>query len=123
MARTSKRAERAEMRKTEAGRIYSVGIYARLSVERDERKNESIETQVEIAKLFLERQKDMVLYDCYTDLGKTGTSFAREGFERMMEDVRRRNIDCVIVKDDCVILELNSESPENTGLCDVSSVF
>ena len=29
MARTSKRAERAEMRKTEAGRIYSVGIYAR----------------------------------------------------------------------------------------------
>lgn len=99
MARTSKRAERAEMRKTEAGRIYSVGIYARLSVERDERKNESIETQVEIAKLFLERQKDMVLYDCYTDLGKTGTSFAREGFERMMEDVRRRNIDCVIVKD------------------------
>lgn len=99
MARTSKRAERAKERKTEAGRIYSVGIYARLSVERDDRKNESIETQVEIAKLFLERQKDMVLYDCYTDLGKTGTSFAREGFERMMEDVRRRNIDCVIVKD------------------------
>lgn len=80
-------------------RIYSAAIYARLSVDKDERKNESIETQVEIAKEFIKRQRDIVLYDSYTDLGKTGTNFEREGFERMMRDVRMRKVDCIIVKD------------------------
>lgn len=82
-----------------AGRIYSVGIYARLSVEGSDRKNESIQTQIEIAKEYMKRQGDMVLYDCYSDLGKTGTNFAREGFERLMGDVRQRRVDCVVVKD------------------------
>lgn len=49
-------------------KIYSVGIYARLSVDGSEQKNESIETQIEIAKAFLEKQKDMALYDCYIDV-------------------------------------------------------
>lgn len=80
-------------------RIYSVGIYARLSVEGSGRKNESIETQIEIAKEYMKRQGDMVLYGCYSDLGKTGTNFEREGFERLMADVRHRRVDCVIVKD------------------------
>ncbi|WP_310602769.1 recombinase family protein [Anaerosporobacter sp.] len=80
-------------------KIYSVGIYARLSVDGSERKNESIETQVEIAKKFLQEHSDMVLYDCYSDLGKSGTNFRREGFERMMQDVRMKKIDCIIVKD------------------------
>lgn len=80
-------------------KIYSVGIYARLSVDSGERKNESIETQMEIAKAFVKSQSDMVLFDCYSDIGKTGTNFEREGFERMMRDVRMRKIDCIIVKD------------------------
>lgn len=101
MARTSKK------NKENAGfianakplKMYSVGIYVRLSVDASERKNESIETQIEIAKAFISRQKDMVIFDCYTDIGKTGTNFEREGFERMMRDVRMRKIDCIIVKD------------------------
>lgn len=85
-------------------RVYSVGIYARLSVDGEKtcgqaRKNESIETQIEIAKAYVREKKDMVLFDCYTDIGKTGTNFERDGFERMMRDVRMRKIDCVIVKD------------------------
>lgn len=79
--------------------IYSAGIYARLSVHGDKRKNESIDTQIEIAKEYLKRQNNMFLYDCYTDLGKSGTDFKREGFERMMRDVRMHKINCVIVKD------------------------
>lgn len=101
MARTSKK--NRETLSAGAGkqpkRIYSVGIYARLSVDSDERKNESVETQIEIAKDFIRRQDDMAVYDCYTDLGKTGTNFEREGFERMMRDVRMRRIDCIVVKD------------------------
>lgn len=98
MARTSKKKQAAGNRKAPS-KIYTVGIYARLSVDTGERKNESIETQIEIAKAFLKGQKDMVLYDCYRDVGKTGTDFKREGFERMMQDVRGKRIDCIIVKD------------------------
>lgn len=100
MARTSKKQQGTNSviaKKT--GKIYSVGIYARLSVDGSERKNESIETQIEIAKAFIGQQNDMVIVDCYTDIGKTGTNFEREGFERMMRDVRMRRIDCIIVKD------------------------
>lgn len=98
MARTSKKKQTTGNRKAPS-KIYTVGIYARLSVDTGERKNESIETQIEIAKAFLKGQKDMVLYDCYRDVGKTGTDFKREGFERMMQDVRGKRIDCIIVKD------------------------
>lgn len=41
----------------------------------------------------------MVLFQCYIDLGKTGTNFNRDGFNRLMQDVRMKNIDCIIVKD------------------------
>lgn len=82
-----------------AGKVYSVGIYARLSVDGQEEKNDSIENQIAIAKAYLERQPDMVLYGCYTDLGKTGTNFHREGFRQLMAHVRMRKVDCIIVKD------------------------
>ncbi|MDE7333443.1 MAG: recombinase family protein [Lachnospiraceae bacterium] len=36
---------------------------------------------------------------CYIDLGKTGTNFEREGFGRLMRDIRQHKINCVIVKD------------------------
>lgn len=80
-------------------RIYSAAVYARLSVDNHNEKNESIETQIEIAKSYLEQQPDMVLFQCYSDLGKTGTNFERDGFNRMMADVRLRKVDCIIVKD------------------------
>ena len=59
----------------------------------------------------------------YTDDGFSGANFQSPGFQSMLADIEAGLVGTVIVKDDCVILELNSESPENTGLCDVSSVF
>lgn len=52
MARTSKKkqAEAATVKKLL--KTSSVGIYARLSVDSGDRKNESVETQIEIAKAF-----------------------------------------------------------------------
>lgn len=96
MARTSKKKKTEQIR---LSRHLHVGIYARLSVEGTERKNESIDTQIAMAKQYLKVHPEMELYDCYTDLGKTGTNFKREGFERMMQDVRKKRIDCIIVKD------------------------
>lgn len=79
--------------------IYSVGIYARLSVDSHNHKNDSLETQIEIAREYMERQPDMALYGCYRDLGSTGTNFTREGFMQLMQDVRRLAVNCIIVKD------------------------
>lgn len=52
-------------------------IYARLSVDTDERKSESIETQVTLIKEFVDRHNaeankeyELVVYDIYSDLGK-----------------------------------------------------
>lgn len=101
MARTSKKKELSVLDKKGYSdkKIFSVGIYARLSVDHHEEKKESIEMQIEIAEKFIKMQPDFVLYDCYSDLGKTGTNFAREEFNRLMTDVRLRMVNCIVVKD------------------------
>ncbi len=78
---------------------WKAGIYARLSVDHHNQKNDSIDTQIQIAKEYISRSDQIELVECYTDLGKSGTNFQREGFERMMADVRSDKINCIIVKD------------------------
>lgn len=99
MARMSKKARKIQQSVKMAGCIWNAGIYARLSVDSYDRKNESIDIQIEVAKKYIGKSENIVLVDCYTDLGKTGTNFEREGFEKMMADIRRHKINCVIVKD------------------------
>ena len=83
---------------------YKAGIYARLSADSNERKSESIDVQEEIARKHIERlnqsgQEVIDIIECYRDLGKTGSNFDREGFKRLMQDIRLGDIDCVVVKD------------------------
>lgn len=117
MGRTSKRQSAgkaldtpASAAKVQKSRQYKAGIYARLSADinkkvyRQASKNESIEVQIEIARKFIEEWNGkhtdkMEVADCYIDLGKTGTNFNRDGFQRLMRDVRMGDINCVIVKD------------------------
>lgn len=111
MGRTSKRQSAGKGTGTPAGasgveknRKFKAGIYARLSADIDEKKNESVEVQIEIARKFIEewngKHTDKIeVADCYIDLGKTGTNFNREAFQRLMQDIRMGDINCVIVKD------------------------
>lgn len=100
MARTSKRKSRLQrFSEPKPEKVYVAGIYARLSVDHQDGKEASIETQIEMGKTFLESHKEILLYDCYSDLGATGTNFWRSDFERLMQDVREGKINCVIVKD------------------------
>ena len=103
--------------------MYNAALYLRLSRD-DENAGESnsIATQRMILRRYAE-QNGLIVIDEYIDDGYSGTNFDRPNFQRMIGDIEAGRINCVVVKDDCVILELNSESPENTGLCDVSSVF
>lgn len=82
---------------------YKAGIYVRLSSDHDSNKNESIDTQIELVKKFVENYNASIdkidIVRCYTDLGKTGSNFEREGFKRLLADIRRGEINCVLVKD------------------------
>ena len=107
MGRVSKRkaSRKAEPAvKNKNGKKYRAGIYARLSSDADADKNESIDVQINIARNFVEefnRKQDgqIEIVECYSDLGKTGSNFNRDGFQRLMQDIRLGDIDCVIVKD------------------------
>ncbi|MCD8362515.1 MAG: recombinase family protein [Lachnospiraceae bacterium] len=110
MARTSKRNKKAAGVQA-SGKVYSVGIYARLSVDSTDRKNESLENQTELCRRYVAEHDDLELFDCYSDLGRTGTNFEREEFERLMQDVRMRKVDCIVVKDACVIIEPTRKGP------------
>lgn len=111
MGRRSKRnaalkeAGRKQVKFCQEGRRYKAGIYARLSSDQDKKKNESVEVQIEIAKKFVEEfnsrktGENIEVIECYSDLGKTGSNFEREGFLRLLQDIRLGEINCVIVKD------------------------
>ena len=59
----------------------------------------------------------------YIDDGYSGVLFDRPAFQEMMRMIEQGEANCVIVKDDCVIIELNAESPIKCGFCAVSSIF
>ena len=82
-------------------KIYNVAAYVRLSVEGDNLKKnrESISTQRYMLEKYIEKQPDMRLTAVFCDNGETGTDFERPGFEQMMDEVRHRKIDCIVVKD------------------------
>jgi len=79
---------------------WRVGAYIRLSKEDgDKAESDSVASQREIIKAYVKDHPDMVLTDAYVDDGWSGTNFVRASFERMIEDIRRGIINCVIVKD------------------------
>ena len=71
-------------------------------------------TASENQKLLLQnyvRQRGWNEVDVYIDDGYSGTNFNRPGVRRLIEDAKAKRINVILVKDDCVILELNTESP------------
>ncbi len=82
-------------------RVYHAAAYVRLSVEDNRRidDKESIAMQRYMLEKYIEGQPDMRLQGVYCDNGETGTNFERPGFEHMMDQVRERTVDCIVVKD------------------------
>ena len=93
-----------ETSNTKEIKVWSVAIYIRLSQEdsdNGEEKSESnsITSQKALLNEFIEEHNDLIIYDTYVDDGYTGTDFNRPGFQRLLEDMRTGNINCVLVKD------------------------
>ena len=103
MARTSRKAAARETATAAPlpERIYNAAVYVRLSVEGEDREKnqESIAMQQYMLEKYVDAQPDMRLIGIFRDNGETGTNFDRPGFEQMMDEVRNRKVDCIVVKD------------------------
>ena len=85
-------------------KIWSAALYIRLSQEdedngQDKQESNSVTSQKTLLNEFIEEHDDLIVYDTYIDDGFTGTDFNRPSFQRLLEDMRNGNINCVIVKD------------------------
>lgn len=79
-------------------RLYLTGLYLRLSHE-EASDGLSLNNQREFLLRFAEGQKDLIIVDIYSDNGETGTNFDRPEWNRLMEDVRQKRVNCIVVKD------------------------
>ena len=81
-------------------KIWKVGVYMRISRDDDiNKESNSIVNQRNYLTDYLSREKDMEIYDYYSDDGYTGTDFNRPAFTRMFNDIKEGKINTIIVKD------------------------
>lgn len=102
MARVAKRRERqdVQLQKAEFGiKVYQTAIYARLSREDNLSNSDSIENQIALLERYIDARPYLQLADIFADNGFTGTDFERPEWQRLMEAVQQRKINCIIVKD------------------------
>lgn len=85
--------------------IYHAAIYLRLSredgdvAEGSKLVSNSISNQKALIMDFLKSHTEIKVHSVYADDGYSGVNFDRPDFQRMLEDIRKGTINCVIVKD------------------------
>ena len=80
---------------------YKVAAYLRLSKEEysNEKESNSIANQKLIIDNYLKEHREYKLVDYYIDDGYSGTNFDRPEFQRMLEDIKNKKIDVILIKD------------------------
>lgn len=78
-----------------------VGVYRRLSADEitDEGESNSVANQKKLIDCYLTDKKDIIIYKYYCDDGYTGTDFNRPGYKEMLEDIKSKKINGIIIKD------------------------
>ena len=100
MPRVSKRNRKGTAPKKPKIKYYRTAIYIRLSrKDGGHGRKDSIYIQKQICTDFVKKHPEMLLTKVYIDNGVTGTTFERDAFEELMDDVRAGRIDCIVVKD------------------------
>lgn len=74
-------------------------IYARVSVKHQDRKDLSIEAQTALCRQYLEQKGNRFEVVVFADCGYSGRCFNRPAFLQMKEQIEKRRIGCVVVKD------------------------
>lgn len=79
---------------------YKVAKYIRLSDEdRDKKESESVENQRDLINNFIEKHEELEDVEEYVDDGYTGGNYDRPSFKKMITDIERGKINCIITKD------------------------
>ncbi|MEF9840410.1 MAG: recombinase family protein [Lachnospiraceae bacterium] len=79
---------------------YSAGLYVRLSKDDgDKKESDSIKNQKELIRNFKKTHPEIIIVEEYSDDGYSGVNFERPDFQRMIEDIKKKKINCIIVKD------------------------
>lgn len=108
MARTKDRARQEPRQEMKAGfslnssektLLFRTATYARLSVDSAVTESDSITSQQMLMRDFIKGRDEFFLVREYRDDGVSGTRFDRQAFDSMLEEVRKGNINCIIVKD------------------------
>ena len=99
MARKSK--EQMKCVKAESPVINRVAIYIRLSGEdlRHTNNTKTLEDQEMLVRMYVCNTLKMDIYKVYKDNGVTGTTFNRDGFREMLDDMKAGKFNCIVVKD------------------------
>ena len=80
--------------------IWNMAAYMRLSKEDNEYMiSNSINNQRVLINEYIAKYQDLNLIDYYIDDGYSGTSFDRPAFIRLLEDIRDKKVNVIIVKD------------------------
>jgi Site-specific recombinases, DNA invertase Pin homologs len=88
------------MDKAKEGQYWTTALYIRLSREDgDKEESDSVGNQRDMLTAYLESNRQLKLFDIYIDDGYTGTNFNRPQFKRMIQDMKKGLITCIVVKD------------------------
>lgn len=81
--------------------VYKVGAYIRLSKEeyKDNKDSNSITNQKQIINAYIKENDDLELVDYYIDDGYSGTNFNRPKFKKLLNDIKNKKVNTIIVKD------------------------
>ena len=110
-------------------KIYKAAIYVRLSKEDGDvsdvskAESNSISNQKELIREFLKNKEDIAVVSERIDDGYSGVNFERPAFQLMLEDIKQGKVDCVVVKDDCVIKARTPQTLENRHFLRIGTEF
>lgn len=80
--------------------VYDTALYCRLSVlDSGKLDGESIQNQIDLLERFVASRADLNRVELFVDNGFTGTNFERPEWERLIQAVRQKKINCIVVKD------------------------
>lgn len=96
MARTK---DRSRQVKEDSIPVFHTATYARLSVDSSFTESDSIKSQQMLMRDFIRGRSEFFLIKEYIDDGVSGTRFDRQAFDSLLSEVRKGNINCIIVKD------------------------
>lgn len=87
------------MKKTAKTLLFRTATYARLSVDSAVTESDSITSQQMLMRDYIKGKNEFFLVREYKDDGVSGTRFERQAFDSLLGEVRKGNINCIIVKD------------------------